>query len=93
MSIISSLFGLNHFTNKDEDNKTDMEQFITISPKMFDLKFIIICVVIIGIFIIALIVSNRKKIYTFFLQLGKSNIKYLTSSTSPGFDLTFTPNN
>ena len=81
MSIISSLFGLNHFTNKDEENQTEMEHFMSNGG----IAGIIVGVIIgIIIFVVILYIIKFKK--------TSSAIKYLTSSTSPSFDLTFTPN-
>ncbi len=74
--------------NKNEEKK---EHFIYISPSMFEAKNLIIMGVIVIIFLLFLMVIFRKEVYAYLFKSSGLNIKYLTSSTSPGFDLTFTP--
>jgi hypothetical protein len=47
--------------------------------------------IVIVVIMVLLVIGGL--VYVLKFHKSASNIKYLTSSTSPGFDLTFTPNN
>ncbi len=65
-----------------EDEKKNIEHFE--SPSFGAILILMIPVLGAICMIIYFVYKSRKS--------GKTAIKYLTSSTSPGFDLTFTPN-
>jgi hypothetical protein len=63
--------------NSDKNNKKNVEHFYISAGGIIGIVFAIIV-----IFVTILYMVNH----------NSSSIKYLTSSTSPGFDLTYTPN-
>lgn len=69
-----------YMTSRD-DSKKPVEHFGSNVPTIM----VIIFAIVLPLLVLVL------KIYGDFF-ISKSSIKYLTSSTSPSFDLTFTPN-
>jgi hypothetical protein len=68
-------------TNSQREEKNTIENFISGGG---------IAGIVIGIIMLILLVLGS--VYFLKHKQSASAIKYLTSSTSPGFDLTFTPN-
>lgn len=77
---IFSLFKNEHFTNNNENKDKKIEHFMSGGATAG---------IIVGFLLILLIIGVVY--YTKFRNYS-SSIKYLTSSTSPEFNLTYTPN-